>query len=196
MNRPDHSTYREWLNLEIDGCLPPGQQAQMEAHLSSCPECRAEREKLRALGDLLRRSTIQVPPDFSERVMAALPAAGWEARHPRTWSFPAAVFLLLGAIAAGVLGSGSPRLGSLYALAVAVAGMLRAVVVAGAGLLAASWRGVGMVVADQLSSPISLTAFAILVLCLNLLLISLLRRRRGSEAQSEGARSSRHRSRR
>lgn len=190
MNRPDHSTYREWLNLEIDGCLPPGQQAQMEAHLSSCPECRAEQEKMRALGDLLRRSTLQVPPDFSERVMAALPAAGWESRHPRTWSFPAAVFLLLGAIAAGVLGSGSPRLGSLYALAVAVAGMLRAVVVAGAGLLAASWRGVGMVVADQLSSPISLTAFAILVLCLNLLLISLLRRRRGGDAQSAGARSS------
>jgi hypothetical protein len=56
--------------------------------------------------------------------------------------------------------------------------MLQATLQAGAGLLAASWKGAGLVFAETLSSPMSLGVFAFLVICLNLLLISLVRRRR------------------
>jgi hypothetical protein len=56
--------------------------------------------------------------------------------------------------------------------------MLQASILAGAGLLGASWKGLGLVVDHVISSPASLGAFGFLVLCLNLLLISLIRRRR------------------
>jgi hypothetical protein len=53
---------------------------------------------------------------------------------------------------------------------------------AGAGLLGASWTGLGLVLDKVISSPVSLGAFGLLVLCLNLLLVSLIRRRRPAEA--------------
>jgi hypothetical protein len=56
--------------------------------------------------------------------------------------------------------------------------MLRAAVQAGAGLLGASWKGIGLIIEEILASPASLGAFGFLVLCLNLLLFSLIRRRR------------------
>jgi hypothetical protein len=66
-------------------------------------------------------------------------------------------------------------------------GMVRAAALAGAGLLGASWKGVGLIVENIISSPVSLGAFGFLVLCLNLLLISLVRRRRPSAAAATAA---------
>jgi predicted anti-sigma-YlaC factor YlaD len=177
MNTPDHSAFHDLLDLEADGSLTAQQRVDLDQHLSSCAECRAEREELQELLAILRSTRLAVAPDFSERVMAALPAAGWEARHPRTWTFPVAVCALLMAVGAGLLAASS-RLGSAYSVAVAVSGMLRAVVMAGAGLITSSWRWIGMFAGEKLSSPMSLTAFAVFVLCLNLLLVSLIRRRR------------------
>jgi len=109
-----------------------------------------------------------------------LPVVGWEARHPRAWSFPAAVVFLLAGVATALLGSGArpldPSASSGWGALVAVAGLFRAAVLAGSGLAAASWRGMGMVF-DAALSPTTFWAFALFVLCLNLLLISLLRRR-------------------
>jgi hypothetical protein len=64
--------------------------------------------------------------------------------------------------------------------------MFQAALLAGAGLLAASWKGVGLVFQDVISSPVSLGAFGFLVLCLNLLLISMIRRRRPAGAEAHG----------
>lgn len=184
MSRPDHSTYREWLNLEAEGDLGRDEQARLDEHLAGCPECRSERQEIHALDGLLRRSAIAVRPDFRAAVMSALPTAGWEARSPRAWRFTAAVILLLGSLAAGLMLAGSAPgpapsgLGALFA----VGGMLRAAIVAGAGLLGASWKGGGMILDRVIASPVSLGAFGFLVLCLNLFLISLLRRKRPAGA--------------
>jgi anti-sigma factor RsiW len=187
MNQPDHSAYREWLNLDVDGRLARAEQLLLSEHLASCAECRREREELLALDGLLRRSAVAVRPDFRASVMASLPAAGWEARSPRAWGFPAAVVVALAGLAAALLVAGSASTPPGLSALLAVGGMFRAAALAGAGLLAASWKGIGLVVEDVISSPVSLGVFGFLVLCLNLLLISLIRRRRPAAA---GARKS------
>lgn len=179
MNTPDHDTYREWLPLEADGELSPAEHIRLETHLAACPDCRRQLGEYQALDRLMAQSSLPVRQDFKAGVMAALPVAGWEARHPRTWRFPAAVCLLLVALAALLVSFGAegPAPSGLSAL-FAVAGLIRAAVQAGAGLLAASWKGLGMAFGEVLSSPASLGLAAFLVLCLNLLLLSLIRRRK------------------
>ena len=189
MNRPDHSTFREWLNLDVDGMLEREERARLEEHLAGCEECRREREELIAFEKLLERSAPPVRSGFADAVMAALPPAGWEARSPRTWRFPLAVAAML-MLVAGLMMAGSTSASAPSGLAAldAVGGMLRAASLAGAGLLGASWKGIGLIVEDVISSPVSLGAFGFLVLCLNLLLVSLLRRRRPSVAPEAAAR--------
>ncbi len=179
MNRPDHSTFQEWLNLDADGCLAPEERARLEQHLAGCEECRRERQELIAFQGLFERTAVPVRSDFADSVMASLPHAGWEGRSPRTWQFPVAVAAML-LVVAGFLvaGSGGASAPSGLAALDALGGMMRAAALAGAGLLGASWKGIGLIVEDIISSPVSLGAFGFLVLCLNLLLISLVRRRR------------------
>jgi anti-sigma factor RsiW len=187
MNRPDHSTYREWLNLEVDGLLPNEQRPRFEEHLASCSECQEEREELLLLGALLERSSLAVRPDFKDGVMESLPYAGWEARAPRTWGVPAAVFVLFGGIAAALMVTGpiSGNASSGFSALLAVAEMFRAATLAGAGLLNASWKGVGLLFNEVFPSSFSLGVFAFFVICLNLLLVSLVRRRQPARARGE-----------
>lgn len=182
MSRPDHSTYREWLNLDADGGLDSGDRALLDEHLASCADCRRERQEILALDGLLRGSALPVRPDFRVSVMSALPTVGWQARSPRAWRFTAAVIVLLGGFAAALLIAGSAPAASGFGALAAVGGMLQASILAGAGLLGASWKGLGLVVDHVVSSPASLGVFGFLVLCLNLLLISLIRRRRPAAA--------------
>jgi len=189
MKKPDHDTFREWLENEADAELPPERQALLDGHVTECAECQAERRDLAHLAHVLERGRLAVRPDFRQQVLEALPAAGWEARHPRTWRFPGAVAMLLILLAAAFFGAGSPgtaRLpGSPIAGALlAVAGFFRATLVAGLGLVHASWKGWGMVFGELFTSWSTLGAFAILVICMNLLLISLVRRRRPAHATS------------
>ena len=181
MNRPDHSTFREWLNLDADGRLAPEERARLTEHLASCEECRQEQEELIAFQRLFESSALPVKSGFADSVMSALPHAGWEGRSPRTWQFPLAVAAML-IVVAGFLVTGSSAGAAPAGLAAldALGGMMRAAALAGAGLLGASWKGVGLIVEDIISSPVSLGAFGFLVLCLNLLLVSLVRRRRPS----------------
>lgn len=183
MNRPDHATYREWLNLEADGRLPRDERVRLDDHLAACSGCRTELAGLRELEGLVLQARMPVREGFRGDVMAALPAAGWEARAPRTWGFPAAMFVLLGVIATAVIGTGSAAgehagLGALSA----ILGMFHATVLAGSGLLGASWKGLGLVFQEMLSSPMSLGMFGVFVLCLNILLVSMIRRKRTAEA--------------
>jgi anti-sigma factor RsiW len=181
MKRPDHTTYRDWLHLDADGELPPARRAELDTHLTSCAECRAERRDLAALDGLLERNRLPVRSDFKDTVLASLPTTGWENRHPKTWSFPAAVFLLLAGIAAALFGSARLESAGAGASALlAVADMLGSTMQAGAGLLAATWKGLGMAFEEVIASPMSLGILAVLVISLNLLLVSLLRRRRSA----------------
>jgi anti-sigma factor RsiW len=185
MNKPDHITYRDWLNLEADGRLPREERGLLEEHLASCSGCRSELAQIRALESLLAQARVPVREDFRAQVLAALPSAGWEARAPRTWGFPLAMMVLLGVVATAVVGNATAGgehagLGALSA----VFGMFQATVLAGAGLLAASWKGFGLVFQEMLSSPVSLGMFGVFVLCLNLLLISMIRRKRAAPAEA------------
>jgi anti-sigma factor RsiW len=178
MSRPDHSTYREWLNLDADDSLGAGERALLDEHLAGCAECRRERQEIESLDGLLRSAALPVRSDFQATVMSTLPTAGWEARSPRAWRFTALVILMLGGFAAALLIAGSAPATSGFGALAAVAGMLQASAVAGAGLLGASWMGIGLVLDKMLASPLSLGAFGFLVLCLNLFLVSLIRRRK------------------
>ena len=187
MNRPDHSTFQEWLNLDADGRLAPEERARLEQHLAGCEECRLEREELAAFQSLFERTAVPVRSDFADSVMAALPHAGWEGRSPRTWQFPVAVAAMLMLVAGFLIaGSSAASVPSGFAALAALGGMMRAAALAGAGLLGASWKGIGLIVEDIISSPVSLGAFGFLVLCLNLLLVSLVRRRKPAAAAALG----------
>jgi anti-sigma factor RsiW len=177
MDAPDHTTLQEWLSLEADRCLPPDKARILDQHVAGCPACRKERESYAALAALLEGARLPVRPDFKAQVMAALPAAGWEGRQPRAWSVPAAICLLLGGLAVYLLGHGAAGLSTASSALLALGGMVRAAVEAGAGLLNASWKGVGMVAQESLSSRTGLAVFGVFVLCINLLLISLIRRK-------------------
>lgn len=190
MNRPDHDNLREWLELDLEGRLPERLQPRLAAHLESCPDCQRERRELAALTELVRETRLEVRPGFREQVVAALPAAGWETARPRAWRLPAAVFVMLALGAALLLGTGSVAegSGSLAGVLAAVAALAEASVMTGAGLLSASWKGLGALVTDLLGSPANMAAFAVLVICVNLLLVSLVRRRRAATSAARAER--------
>jgi hypothetical protein len=109
MNAEDCATLHERLDLEAEGALPPREAAALARHLAGCADCRAEREALARLHRALAASRLPVRDGFAERVMAALPAAGWEARHPRAWRLPLALLVLLAGSAAALAGVSSAR---------------------------------------------------------------------------------------
>ncbi|MCW5874425.1 MAG: zf-HC2 domain-containing protein [Anaerolineales bacterium] len=51
-----HAQAQEWLQLAADGLLPAEQQAQLAAHLQSCPQCQAYADELNSLEGLLTHS--------------------------------------------------------------------------------------------------------------------------------------------
>jgi anti-sigma factor RsiW len=183
----NHDQLREWVQMEFDGELEDGRRAVLEAHLAVCSECAAERSSLARLGASLAQSRIAVRPDFRSAVMAALPQAGWESRSPRSWAWPAAMVAVFAAAAAALLGAGGraagdrgPVLGAVSALV----DLMATAVQTGAGLLAASWEGVGLAVQDLFGgSLLRMGIFGFGVLCLNLLFFRLLRRPTAARAE-------------
>jgi len=183
MNKPDHDTFRDWLYLEADGELPPERRPRLAEHVASCPECQAEGRELARMAEVFARERLPVRDDFRTGVLAALPATGWEARHPRAWRLPVAVFVLLAALAFALpwmAASGRPADASLVGVGAAVLGLVRAAAAAGLGLLGASWKSMGLVVAELFASRLVLGVFAVLVVSLDLLLLALLRARRAA----------------
>lgn len=194
----EHAVYEEWLHLEPDGGLTTAERARLHRHLLSCAECRRESEELPELFGLLDGSKVPVEEGFGERVMSALPAAGWQARRPRSWSVAAALLVaLLGLSAtlvsidgAGGVESALPIGGALLA----IVELFRSTLLAGAGLSTASWQGLGMAVGELLhGSPVNTAVFALFVLGIDFLFIRLLMRTARARAH-DGAAASRSRS--
>lgn len=185
---PDHTHYREWLYLEPDGELNAGERSQLQQHLSGCSSCREERQELVRLTEMLEQSRVPVEESFGEEVMAGLPAAGWETRSPRTWIAALIAVLLLSVGSAVLIGGAGEEIMSAAPLAAAAAvwELLSSSALAGAGLMAASWKGLGIALQDVLGrSVLNIVALGVLVLCLDLLLYRLLFRRRTAEVGSE-----------
>lgn len=182
MNATDCSTYHEWLDLEADGRLDGERRLLLDRHAADCAGCGEERRALGALRRALERSRLGVRRGFAAEVMRRLPAAGWEGSAPRAWRLPLALLAAFAASAAALVGVGSAQLrpGVPFVGAVAaVADMVQTAALAGAGLLAASWQGIGFAVGDLFANSTgSLVAFVVLVLAIDLLLVMLLRRRK------------------
>lgn len=186
-----HAPYAEWLNVERDApeALGAEERRRLADHLSGCPACRAERESLARLDALLAAERIEVRADFASSVMAALPAAGWEGRSRAAWRLPLAVALMLALAAGALFSTGAGAGGGLPAIAAALADLAASAVLAGSGLLWASWRGLSLAL-DRALAGGAAVAFLVLVVSVDLLLASyLLRRRRRMAEAAEAAES-------
>ena len=184
MNSDDHNTYLEWLYLESDDQLTPSERGRLREHLESCQACEAERLNLAAMNQLISASSVPVRQGFRAEVMTALQPAGWEAKSPRTWAAAVIMLFLLMGGAALLTGWSAmddvPAFGPLAAASVAVFDLLRSSALAGAGLLSASWRGIGLAFSTLLSgSRWTAASFIVLVVGIDLLLLKLLLRPKG-----------------
>ncbi|MEL7061298.1 MAG: hypothetical protein AAGN46_14845 [Acidobacteriota bacterium] len=167
------------LDLEVDGQATSAERRRLEAHLREDPRLRAERLQLVTLNQALAEDRID---DGGPELRAAVMARIGPARSPTEKTPRAIVALVVGmagawmaaAFAVGLGSGGDPMLG----LGAALADFGSSTVLAGAGLTAATWTGLGFGLAELFSTSTStLLAMALSVLCLNLLFWSLLRRR-------------------
>ena len=95
-----------------------------------------------ALDRLLDEIRVAVDPAFSRQVMSRLPDADWRPRRSarREWAIAAALVAMLAAIAAVLVTGGEA---SAPGVGTSIVDLVVATVSAGAGFLAASWRGIG-----------------------------------------------------
>ena len=190
--------FLEWLDLEADGCLGDAERGELEAALAADPELRRAGQELQGVHQALLSCRVEVAAGFLEGVMAALPSAPWRRSSRRSWGLAAAAVAVLTVASSLLVGVGSSAVGAgpLVGVFGAIGQMLQASVVTGAGLLGASWRGVGLALEEILTvSPATMVAFGVVVAGINLLFFRLLRRRIGAaqlvERGSSSNRSSR-----
>jgi anti-sigma factor RsiW len=155
-----HQDYRDLLQMQADGELSRLEAQQLDRHLASCAGCRRERRELARLDELL---------------VAALPSAAWESRHPASWAAGVALVLGLGGGAFALTSGAGVSASPLAEIFVAVLDLFRSSLLAGAGLLDASWRGLGLALGRLFDgSLVNLVAFGILVLGVDALFLRLL----------------------
>lgn len=167
---------QEWLDASCEGTLDEASRSRLEAELAADPQLQADQACWNALHRLLREDRLPVRQGFQEKVMAALPAADWQrSTAPRLYP------LLIAALLACTLGATFLLSGladqPLAGTGLALADFLQTTLLAGSGLLAATWTGLGLGLEKLFAtSGATLAAFAMMVACLNLLFFSLLRR--------------------
>jgi hypothetical protein len=163
------------LDLALDGAGP-----EDAAGAPADPELALQGRRLERLHAGLQAARVQARPAFAATVMAALPATpAWAERRVGGYRGALAALAALAAAATLLFGLGSTRLGAAGAVlgaARAVGDFAVAATLSGAGLLAASWRGVGLALGAALDVP-ERVVFGLGVVGLNVLLFLLLRRR-------------------
>jgi anti-sigma factor RsiW len=99
-----HARWSEWIDDLVSGELPDDRLEELERHLASCEECRAERDVLRALRGATRRlAEATAPPVALETaVRSALdaaddepPVASRRVGRPLPWLAAAAALALM-----------------------------------------------------------------------------------------------------
>ncbi len=68
-------SYFEWMNRSIDGDLGPQEQAQLDAHLRECADCRALFAALKRMAAETAALEEEPPADLTEKIMARVQAA-------------------------------------------------------------------------------------------------------------------------
>ena len=184
-----HKDYLDLLQMQADGELTRLDGQRLDRHLASCAACRAERRELARLDELLAAASVPVRPEFRDEVVAALPSAAWESRHPASWAAGVALAVLLGGGAFALTSGAGVTTSPLAEIFVAVFDLFRSSLVAGAGLLDASWRGLGLALARLFDgSWINLAAFAVFVIGVDALFLRLLLRTRRRVRQTAASR--------
>lgn len=173
---------QEWLDARVEGTLDAATEGRLAAELAADPRLLAEEARWQALHRALREDRVQVRDGFQQRVMAALPEPAWQ-RSASGRFYPVLVAALLAcAVGATFLLSGladQPLAGT----GLALADFLQTTLLAGSGIAAATFVGLGFGLEEMFAqSGASLLAFGVAVLCLNLLFFSLLRRRGAAPA--------------
>lgn len=171
---------QQWLDALAEGSLDEAmtedERVRFAAEVGNDPRLEADRRSWSALHRILHEDRIPVRDGFAEKVLAALPEPAWQPGTTRFYPGLVAA-LLVCTIGATYLLAGladQPLAGT----GLALADFLQTTLLAGSGLLAATWVGLGFGLEKIFAtSGASLAAFAILVTCLNLLFFSLLRRR-------------------
>ncbi len=100
----------------VEGLLDPERRKAVEAHLDSCPGCRARFEERRLLVAAAEGlPDLPLPPDFAARVMARIPPAKGSVF---SWAAAAvgALTLLYAGLLAYILGSGRSPAGLMAAM--------------------------------------------------------------------------------
>jgi len=187
-----------WLDLEADGMLGSAGTTQLQEHFAQAElgsaedlqALKAEKALWAQLHQALKQDRAQVRDSFQGEVMSAVDMALWQKAEAGAWRLPFAMMLVLALGAAWTLGGVSAENPVIGAGSV-LADFVQSTFLAGAGVTVASWRGVGMGLEELLaSSGLNWAALTMLVVCINMLFVSLLRRRpalaKMSTADSEG----------
>lgn len=103
-----------YLSARCDGTLSERQRQRLEAHLSSCEDCRREAFYFSEIGTLATRmAPHSVRPDFDLRLKAAIRRADDAAARPMPWQTRvAAIFLRPALVGASVVVLGLGGLGA------------------------------------------------------------------------------------
>ena len=64
-----HDYYEELVNLRVDGMLTPAEEAELDAHLAECPECRERLEIYQSIHQLSEDLLEEPPEIFTDGVM-------------------------------------------------------------------------------------------------------------------------------
>lgn len=180
---------QQWLDAFAEGTLAEtlaeDERRRFAAEVETDPRLEADRQSWNALHRVLREDRIPVRDGFAEKVMAALPEPAWQTDTASSRLYPGLLAaLLVCTIGATYLLAGladQPLAGT----GLALADFLQTTLLAGSGLLAATWVGLGFGLEKIFAtSGATLGVFAIMVVCLNLLFFSLLRRRAPVAARS------------
>ncbi len=178
--KTDSATWRRWVDLDLEGELPAEDRARLAEIAETDGRVAAERRALESLHRMIDDDRIPVQSGFTARVMSVLPRAWWQERRSTSalpaWALPLAMTLVL-TLGAAVLLVGSEELGRFTGIGLAVVDFMQTTFLAGAGMLFATWRGVGFGL-EQLfaDSGMNLLAMVAAVVFVNLLFFSLLRR--------------------
>lgn len=186
MERQDHDTMLQWMQEALDGELDTSRSEALATHLKECDGCRQEQERSLRLHAMLAEDRVEIAPGFVSRVMAALPVEAWEVRPVRSFRLAVGVLFLLASSSLLLLSASGAAESAPLSLLGSIADLLTTSALAGAGLLGATWRGVGFVLHDLLTgSPVTLIAFVATLVALHGLLWRLLRPREKAHASPE-----------
>ena len=174
--------HAELIDACVDGAASEAERRLAEEHLAGCETCRDEARGLSQLHELLASERL-APQPVAIDLRAPRPAA----RRRAAGAVAALVALFGGALA--LVATVAPAAGSAASAAATLFDFVATVGLLGAGLLDASWRGLGAAMSSALAPAAPALLFGgAAAIGLTGLLFSLLRRGSGAAARQRSRR--------